>query len=819
MNKLTIKAIKEDLAPPNNWSLEKARKYRKALRSKKFDMYAPIGTMPFRADGADVNKNKSKLPPDSFPFYKFSEDNPTDEEILERARQIYELMGKFNPFSYQNYSSRIRRAIDLDQIERIKSLKRKSEEVLSNVPKKVKTGVRKQRFVLNTNAKTFSFKVDKMMIGYHPLKGSIQSYLQKLQNEQRLRVMKIMRQIDDELVVFMETGTPGKYINAFSLDRVGKFKDFQPDDYKKIFPAIDLPNVEYKKWKRYAANVRKLVREEQELKEELENMYGTFPEVKTEPFVQPEYDSESDDDEIKSSSTLSREDMEEFIKKVKTDVTTFSTLMDVYSITESDLKKDGTLTELGELVQSNCVSKKKDHKYAVKILMYLGGLISVDEVDKDIQTLKDKVLENVKNTDISKFDYKKKPLGCARVLIQIASWITGGTYDNQIDAYNDIKSYKEGKLNGTTEVTQKDNRLMNGTSKPVKMIADSGDLLGVNGVAPLTEYKPTDGYVRFKVGDTNYSYQTDSPVFLYDPEEEANPEEVKSKKFNTLWKQGIKIIEAVVAASTQSFEISENTLFWSNRKLTILNAHNTNSKSGEIEGYDMQWALFTTLMKMKFGWDWKEIVQWNSGAAKISLNGLEKGKTRRFVYYKYIMNLDNNDENDPGISEQTVKDKLGKGTIAWSNDATTDLNKLGGIPMNNNISRLPSTVVKDIRNNDDFNAELWIRNHANNALLKKFYFYSDNFWKNKNQDFVKKYKTIKELLFEKGIDFSSLLEDFGMESTNGTIDGTGRSSFLDYDSMSDQELNELERELDEMTDLEYDSSSANSYDSSSDTDS
>lgn len=83
---------------------------------------------------------------------------------------------------------------------------------------------------------------------------------------------------------------------------------------------------------------------------------------------------------------------------------------------------------------------------------------------------------------------------------------------------------------------------------------------------------------------------------------------------------------------------------------------------------------------------------------------------------------------------------------------------------------------------------------------------------------------MKELLFETGIDFRKVIEAFNDGATEEPEGGPGnvRSSFLDYDSMSDQELNELERELDEMTDLEYDSSSAtsaNSYNSSSDTDS
>ena len=141
--------------------------------------------------------------------------------------------------------------------------------------------------------------------------------------------------------------------------------------------------------------------------------------------------------------------------------------------------------------------------------------------------------------------------------------------------------------------------------------------------------------------------------------------------------------------------------------------------------------------------------------------------------------------------------------------------------MNNNSKRNPAVVLEFLKKNPKLDAGLWIKQHVKPVLNKTFYFFSDNFWDRKNNDFVKTYKSIKELLFDKDIDFAPVLEAFGLSDAGQPAVGA-RSSFLDYDSMSDQELNELERELDEMTDLEYDSSSAtsaNSYNSSSDTDS
>ena len=97
-------------------------------------------------------------------------------------------------------------------------------------------------------------------------------------------MMKIKEKIRDEVFVYMKTGTPGQYVNVFTMDRaisdgmdiMNPTDDDKKNDYEKIFPALRLPTVEYKKWKRYAAAVRKLIRRE---RKDMESVRRIYPEL------------------------------------------------------------------------------------------------------------------------------------------------------------------------------------------------------------------------------------------------------------------------------------------------------------------------------------------------------------------------------------------------------------------------------------------------------------------------------------------------------------------------------------------------------------
>ena len=225
-----------------------------------------------------------------------------NNEILKRAQDIYEWMGKYNPFSYDNYSVRIRKAIQRGSGNiALTTLKRKLKDVKATFKneesdtKRPKTEV--ETFVLNTG-RDFNFDVDDMTTGEHPLKRSVAVYLRKLSNEHWTRMMKIKEKIRDEVFVYMKTGTPGQYVNVFTMDRaisagmdiMNPTDDDKKADYEKIFPALRLPTVEYKKWKRYAAAVRKLIRRE---RKDMESVRRIYPEpMESEPMESEPMESE-----------------------------------------------------------------------------------------------------------------------------------------------------------------------------------------------------------------------------------------------------------------------------------------------------------------------------------------------------------------------------------------------------------------------------------------------------------------------------------------------------------------------------------------------
>ena len=929
MSTLTIEAIKKELTPPPTWNLNAAREYRKQLTSRK-GMYAPIGVVGFRED---VTKDKDKLPPDSFPFYKFTDENePDNNEILKRGQDIYKWMGKYNPFSYDNYSARIRDAIKKDQREvRELVLKAQEEEEkkrkLEEAPEQPKAKKRRVEnldippsFILITDARKFNYDADNMTEGKHYLKSSVQKFLNKLKQEHADRQFKIMNQIRDEMFVYRKTGTPGKYVNVYTYSRAMRLATDTEPPYENIFPGLKVDNMGFKKWKRYATNMRKLLRRESIYGERLNDLYNTEKRTPTDkgavktaiPLIPPIPYARKTGDMKKGfvRETIPSGDMVGFdptlpyewnqVGKsgyVRSDeevatpaAAPVDTEMETPEETPSEamtpnkfwgrvtvLDADGTkivelvqtrnvklftneviyapdnagLSEFGQVLRNQCLrSKKTDTR--IKILLHLAKTIDLTDVKMPINSLKSKVLDNLqtwREDDTLKIRLQKTTFKCADVRFQIADWygIPKGTNSN--DMYYPILEYGVSPDGGSLEdnaavptddteapdATERDlgppagsiplqergNKLMNGTDTPVKIIADIIALKGLPRVAKLETFRSEDGYVTFEKGNNKYAYKSDSELTLYDPEPKANSQKVKEQPFNTLWEQGMESIRGIKRGD---FEITDENLYWDSEKgLMFLNAHKTSAEevSPLDDEYKMQWSLFTTLMKLKYGWDWKEISGWDGNKIKSKIKDDKANGSKIFMYAKYIYRSPGTifQDHDAGVDKkpsEILDPELGKYHV-------------GGTKKDYSSNLLASGYAK----NPSISAEKWIKNHGTD-LSKPFYFLTKTYWKNPvginsatgtKTDFETELKSIKELLFDKDINFAPVLEAFGdgaTEKPEGGPEGNVRSSFLDYDSMSDQELNELERELDEMTDLEYDSSSAtsaNSYNSSSDTDS
>ena len=536
-------------------------------------------------------------------------------------------------------------------------------------------------------------------------------------------------------------------------------------------------------------------------------------------------------------------------------------LLDKSEVTESDLTNDGIIKKegVGNELKKGCEGKLQNKDYSKQVLFYLAGLIDITDISSPIEELRDKVINRMNEYREDEDQMKKRlkqgqALHCKGIQKQIFKWEQGRKYSKDLDTklYDfmlnkvspdggslednavptnadvpapDATERDLGPPAGSIPLQERGNKLMNGTDTPVKIIADTTDLRGLTRVAKLETFPLEDGYVTFEKDGKQYAYKSDSELTLYDPEPEANPDIVKEQPFNTLWEQGM---ESIGKINRGDFEITVENLHWDSNGLMFLNAHKTSAEevSPLDDGSKMQWALFTTLMKLKFGWDWEEIQKWNAKKIRDKIMGDTANGSKIFMYAKYIYGATGTiTANNAGVEKDPQTMAADELTEAEVTPTRNDfIKKL--------IGNLENGKIKssgEIRKPKGFDATKWIQNHGKD-MNQTFYFLSEEYWKNygkisnKKSDFETVPKSIKELLFDKDINFAPVLKAFDLSAASGQPGaGNGaRSSFLDYDSMSDQELNDLERELDEMTDLEYDSSSAtsaNSYNSSSDTDS
>jgi len=141
-----LEVYKGEFRPPDTWTMADAKAYRKqlnGLKQKKSQLarYAPIGQMAFVdaeivSIGPQIQKTKGDLstaqkeedrkrlqerietlqrrlkkmeedapnmPPDSFPFIRFSDETIPDTELLARAKRLQMTLNKFDPYSTDSF--------------------------------------------------------------------------------------------------------------------------------------------------------------------------------------------------------------------------------------------------------------------------------------------------------------------------------------------------------------------------------------------------------------------------------------------------------------------------------------------------------------------------------------------------------------------------------------------------------------------------------------------------------------------------------------------------------------------------------------------
>lgn len=319
-NKKLLEIYKAELAPPANWELKDAKAYREALRGAKttktqIARFAPIGAMRFEAELEKLvkasagekqelfRKQLDVLPPDSFPFIRFTNESPDpdDEELLRRGRLIRNAMNKYDPYSSDHFEPMVQATSG--QLVSVDSIRYKANlvdappvndpviEYIKTLPKspgpKMKILSSAKDFQASDyDADTLFFWTDGRILvekdssgNTKPFKENLLNenllkihlaikrhggdFLLKLKEENEYRIIGIQNEIDRQLREFMIFGTTGNYVNRYTFMEAlqslntgnanSLMYDYVIDDatYKIFAKTLEIDSKGYRKWKRY----------------------------------------------------------------------------------------------------------------------------------------------------------------------------------------------------------------------------------------------------------------------------------------------------------------------------------------------------------------------------------------------------------------------------------------------------------------------------------------------------------------------------------------------------------------------------------------
>ena len=237
---------KKVLKPPDGWDENKAVIYQRELRRL----------------GKYLN---TRLPP-SFPFYKF--DGDVDAKVKETGDKIVKLMGKRNPFSLKKWKDLLQEPPPYDDgtiVPTVKSV---------TLPR-----VNKPLMDIKTDTKSFQVaQYDvKQLVVWLKMKIAVDDTGKKvhlgifraakrLLNELALRDRETKREIYLDIQAgvkrYLNTGLPSKYVNQYTFARVLKNHSELADGaiseaaYPEFHPDAALPTG-YKVWRKWAIAMKK----------------------------------------------------------------------------------------------------------------------------------------------------------------------------------------------------------------------------------------------------------------------------------------------------------------------------------------------------------------------------------------------------------------------------------------------------------------------------------------------------------------------------------------------------------------------------------
>ena len=319
-DKKILEIYKAELSPPKKWELGDAKAYRKALRGAKgkgkIARFAPIGAMKFETELKKLvnsssgerkelfQKQLDVLPPDSFPFLQFTDENPVpnDKELLRRGNLIRNAMNDYDPYSSDNFEPKVagRGQLISADIIRYNANLVDAPSTPETVTEYLKTPPQHPgpRMQILSSAKDFQntdydaddlifwtdgpLKVEKDNSGntkrfkenllnetllniHEAIKRHGGDFLLKLKEENEYRIIGIQNEIDRQLREFMKFGTTGNYVNRYTfmeaLSTFPKKADnmmynyvIEDNMYKTFCKVLEIDSKGYRKWKRYVAD-------------------------------------------------------------------------------------------------------------------------------------------------------------------------------------------------------------------------------------------------------------------------------------------------------------------------------------------------------------------------------------------------------------------------------------------------------------------------------------------------------------------------------------------------------------------------------------
>ena len=250
-----VEIYKEVLAPPDGWDDDKARLYQAELRK--------------------LRSNKKGLRtivyPDSFPFIKFSEDvDDNDDEIVKKGDKIVNIMGDDNPFTSKKWKDLIKLP------EPIKA----PETVVNKAPAFVNYPVNNPAINIRTTTAAFTesysagaYDITKLIVptglpvslddnGKSILAGIYaggKRVLNEISIKDGEKKLQVTRDIESGVKHYLNTGLSSKYVNEYTFRRAlatnPQLADTIVVDHAIFHPDASLPTG-YRTWRKWATQMR-----------------------------------------------------------------------------------------------------------------------------------------------------------------------------------------------------------------------------------------------------------------------------------------------------------------------------------------------------------------------------------------------------------------------------------------------------------------------------------------------------------------------------------------------------------------------------------